>query len=59
MLFRSDRLTHEHMIVFALSGLLSLVIQWHRSGFRETVPRMAASAYRLLLQPLFTLRKDD
>lgn len=54
-----DRLTHEHMIVFALSGLLSLVIQWHRSGFRESVPRMAASAYRLLLQPLFTLYKDS
>ena len=50
-----DRLTHEHMIVFALSGLLSLVIQWHHSNFRESVPRMAASASRLLMQPLFPL----
>ncbi len=54
-----DQLTHEHMIVFALSGLLSLVIQWHRNGFRESIPRMAAIAYRLLMQPLFTIRTPE
>lgn len=54
-----DKLTHEHILVFTLSGLLSLVIQWHRSGFRESIPRMAASARRLLLQPLFSFACND
>ncbi len=54
-----DPLTHEHMIVFALTGLLSLVISWHRSGFEESIPRMAASAHRLLLQPLFSTRRTE
>ena len=53
-----DPLTHEHILIFTLSGLLSLVIQWHRSGFRESVSRMADSAHRLLLLPLFTLHDD-
>ena len=48
-----DRLTYEHIMLFTLSGLLSLVIQWHRSGFQESISRMAAIAHRLLLQPLF------
>ncbi len=53
-----DLLTHEHVIVFTLSGLLSLVIQWHRSGFQESISRMAASAHRLLRQPLFALHSN-
>jgi AcrR family transcriptional regulator len=53
-----DLLTHEHVIVFTLSGLLSLVIQWHRNGFQESISRMAASAHRLLRQPLFALHSN-
>ena len=49
-----DTITHEHMVIFTLSGLLSLVIQWHQNGFRESIPRMAASASRLLTKPLFS-----
>lgn len=49
-----DTTTHEHMVIFTLSGLLSLVIQWHQNGFRESIPRMAASASRLLTKPLFS-----
>jgi hypothetical protein len=53
-----DRLTHEHIMLFTLSGLLSLVIQWHRSGFQESISRMAAIAHRLLLQPLFVPQNE-
>ena len=48
-----DALTHEHMVLFTLSGLLALVIQWHQTGFKVSIPRIAASAVRLLTKPLF------
>ena len=43
----------EQVVTFAVCGLMSLVIRWHRSGFCTPVSKMAETAVRLLSQPLF------
>ena len=37
---------------FAVCGLMSMVLQWHQSGYRQSVSEMAALAWRLLGSPL-------
>lgn len=43
----------EKAIQFILSGLMAMVIAWCRAGFPETPAEMAATADRLLTEPLF------
>ncbi|MBQ8381229.1 MAG: TetR/AcrR family transcriptional regulator [Clostridia bacterium] len=43
----------EHIVKFAISGLMYSVINWHKSGFRETPREMANIAVRLFNLPLF------
>ncbi|MBO5322929.1 MAG: TetR/AcrR family transcriptional regulator [Oscillospiraceae bacterium] len=42
------------IIQFALWGMLSMVLQWHRDGFTESPKDLANLAARLLTQPLFS-----
>ena len=44
----------DYIINFLISGLLSLVIQWHQSDFRESESDLAFAAALLLTQPLFS-----
>lgn len=43
----------EQVTMFAVCGLMSMVIAWHQSGFAQPVSKMADTAIRVLSQPLF------
>lgn len=47
------REVQEQVTSFAICGLMSMVINWHRQGYPQPVPQMAALAVRLVSQPLF------
>jgi len=38
--------------LFAVSGFLSVVIQWHHGGYRQTAQQMAQIGLRLVSEPL-------
>ena len=42
-------------LVFYLSGLLTLLMSWHGSGYRKTPEEMAAITTKLLSKPLLSL----
>ena len=42
----------EYMTLFGVSGFLSMVIQWHHNGYRQTVQQMVQIALRLMSNPL-------
>ncbi len=42
-----------HVFQFAICGLMTLTIDWYRSGFAESVPDIARTAARLISKPLF------
>ncbi len=48
-----DRRTQEHITMFTVCGLMSLVVQWHSEGYPQTAQEMARLAVRLVSQPLF------
>ena len=37
---------------FIVSGLMSLVLRWHRDGYRQSVEEMVDMTYQLLSQPI-------
>ena len=39
--------------MFGVCGLMSMVLQWHHSGYAESAQFMAEVAVRLLTRPLF------
>jgi AcrR family transcriptional regulator len=43
----------QHVTMFGICGLMSMVLQWHHAGYRESAHYMAEVAVRLLTQPLF------
>ncbi len=43
----------EHITMFAVCGLMSMVIQWHHDGFPQSPKQMAQLATRMLSKPLF------
>ncbi|MBO5953025.1 MAG: TetR/AcrR family transcriptional regulator [Oscillospiraceae bacterium] len=43
----------NHVIIFGVCGLMTMMLQWHSNGCRESVQDMAKVAVRLLTQPLF------
>ncbi len=45
----------EYTVLFAVSGLMTMVVRWHHSGYREPVQQMARMAERVLTRPLFEL----
>ena len=48
----STEVRHQ-VIVFCVSGLLSMVFSWHREGYPRSAEQMATIVTRLLSQPLF------
>ncbi len=47
------RVVQNHVVTFAICGLMTMMVQWHRSGYRESPQSLALVAERLLTQPLF------
>lgn len=43
----------EHVTMFGICGLMSLVLQWHHDGYQDSPRFMASVAVRLLTRPLF------
>ena len=48
-----SRRTQNHIVTFAVCGLLSMILQWHTDGFRESPRELGQVACRMLSQPLF------
>lgn len=42
----------EYIMLFLVSGLMSMVVQWHHDGFLQTPKQMAQISLRLLGQPI-------
>lgn len=53
LLSGDDFQSRRQVMMFAVCGLMSMVLRWHHGGFVETVDQMAKMAKRLLDQPLF------
>lgn len=47
----------RHLISFIVCGIMSMVVQWHHDGYKESIPEMVRSAHRMLTQPLFSITK--
>lgn len=43
----------EHVAMFGVCGLMSMILQWHHGGYHQPPRHMAKLAVRLLTQPLF------
>lgn len=43
----------NEMLLFLMSGIMSLVLSWHRGGFQKPVTDIAKALTRLMFQPLF------
>lgn len=48
-----DRGMRQHVVMFAVCGLMTMVLQWHHGGYQESASDMAVVAARLVTQPLF------
>ena len=53
--YLSDSETAEKMIAFqfVICGLMTMMINWYRSGFAESVPNIARTATKIITKPLF------
>ena len=48
-----SRRMQSHVVMFGVCGLLSMTLQWHHDGYKDTPRDLAVIAARLLTQPLF------
>lgn len=48
-----DEREKRHVFQFTICGLMTLTIDWYRSGFAESVPEIARTAARIISKPLF------
>jgi len=46
---------YRRIVSFAMSGIMTIVIAWHQSGYKESPEEMAVNAARLLTEPLFSI----
>lgn len=53
-----SRDTREHVALFLVSGLMTMVAQWHRTYFRNSPQKMAQIAAHLLTRPLFSAPEE-
>lgn len=47
--------TREYMVSFLISGLMSIVLQWHKTGFKTNAYQMAQLAAHLITKPLLSV----
>lgn len=50
---QDGRQIQEQVTMFAVCGLMSMVLAWYQDGYRQSVTQMAQIAVRLLSKPLF------
>ena len=43
----------RQIVLFCVTGLMSMVLTWHHFGYRKSAEEMASIAVRILSQPLF------
>ena len=43
----------QQVMLFCISGLMSMVLTWHHDGYPQSAEQMASIAARLVTQPLF------
>ena len=53
LLAKEDSRTRDHIVQFSVCGLMVMMVNWRRCGFRESTLEMAQIAVRLMTQPLF------
>ena len=53
--YLSDSGDREKVIAyqFAICGLMTMTINWYRSGFAESIPNLARTATKIVTKPLF------
>ena len=42
-------------VLFAVSGVITLIITWHHLGFRQSKEELAADIYRLMTEPVVSI----
>lgn len=42
-------------VLFAVSGIITLIITWHHLGFRQSKGELASDIYRLMTQPIVSI----
>ena len=47
-----EQSVRDHAVAFVITGLLSMVLQWHFSGYAQSPQRMAQIAVKILTLPL-------
>lgn len=50
---RQEVVEREHATMFAVCGLMSMVLQWHHDGYNTSAERMAFIAMQVLTKPLY------
>ena len=50
---QDERIAREHATMFGVCGLMSMVLNWHQSGYSLSERQMAAIGVQLLTKPLF------
>lgn len=56
-LLTKDENSQQLALTFAVCGLLAMVMQWHRDGYRETPAEISQVATMMLTKPLVTGQK--
>ncbi len=53
--YLSDSVDEDKKIalIFFVSGLMTMTVNWYRTGFAESVPNMARTTTKLITRPLF------
>lgn len=52
--YLQDKDYHNSAIAFAVCGLMTLVIQWHNEGYRQTPAEMAEMTHKIMSKPLIS-----
>lgn len=55
----AEKQLQEYGAMFAACGIVTMMVQWHRDGYAQSVEQMAQLLVRLLGQPLFNMSKKD
>lgn len=54
----ADRQLRDYGTMYAVCGLMTLLVQWHHDGFDLSVDQMAGLVIRLMSEPLFTVTDE-
>ena len=52
---RQNKMEMEHATMFAVCGLMSMMLQWHHDGYPLSATKMASIAVGILTKPLYQI----